>query len=139
MKYFDFLKNSTCTVLRGDEVIYSSGFTGIRPVLDIIHSGTDITGCTAVDKIVGKAAALLYVYAGVSCVYAEVMSYEGKRLLKENNIDTHFLNLTEKIINRRGDGICPMEETVLEIDDPSTALTALETKVKELKANERKN
>lgn len=50
---------------------------------DAVDGGkTNVKGCCAADKIVGKAAALLYVGLGVREVYASVMSRRGEETLK---------------------------------------------------------
>ena len=116
-----------CVVLDGQATV--SHLTGIRPVLEWIKEGKDLSGCAVADKIVGKAAALLFVLAKVGEVYAGVLSQAGKAVLEQANIPCCFGELTERIINRRGDDICPMEKTVSDIDDPKQAYRALSAKV----------
>jgi len=103
-------------------------------MLDWLIEGNALAGFSAADKIVGKAAALLFVHAGIANVYGEVMSEAGLAVLKRHNIPCTYGTLTPYIINRRGDGICPMEETVLQIDDPKQALAALLEKRRQLQA-----
>lgn len=110
----------------------TSESAGIRPMLDWIGKKTDLRGFEAADRIVGKAAAMLFVYAGVKKVYAEVLSRPGRRYLEENGVSVCWGTLTERIVNRRGDGLCPMEETVLDIADASEAYLALKAKAEEL-------
>ncbi len=118
------LDTHTCVLCNGDAV-YASQKTGISPMLDWLSDGADLRGCSAADKIVGKAAALLFVLAGVREVYGEIMSKAGLGVLRAHGIPCAYGTLTPYIINRRGDGMCPMEETVLTIDDPTAALDAL--------------
>ena len=125
--------NLTCRILRGETEVFSSEQNGIAPLISIIDGGLDVTGCTAYDKIVGKAAALLYVLMGVKCVHAGILSEAGESVLKANGIEVTGDTVVEKIINRTGDGICPMEMTVADINDPSLALTALKEKIRFLK------
>lgn len=130
----DFLTEKTTCVLAKGESVLTSESAGIRPMLDWIGEGRDLRGFSAADRIVGKAAAMLFVYAGITNVYAEVLSLPGKKYLEEHGITIGFGTLTERIINRRGDGLCPMEETVLNIDDASEAYKALKAKAEALKA-----
>lgn len=122
----------TCVILQDGEVIFRSSDRGIKPLLYIIESGIGVKGCKAFDRIVGKAAAMLYSYMGVAYVYAEVMSRPGLEVLKKHGIRAEYDALTDKIINRRGDGICPMERTVADIDSLESALVALQSKSREL-------
>ena len=125
---------NTCVLLRDNVPVYRSRARGIRPLLDAIDAGIDAHGLTAVDKIVGKAAAMLYLYMGVSRVYAEVMSDVARDALTARGVDCFCRVRTDKIVNRRGDDLCPMEKTVAEIDDPAAALDALRKKAAELAA-----
>ena len=118
------MQENTCVLCKGEQV-YASQKTGIAPMLDWLFEGVDLTGFSAADKIVGKAAALLFVLAGVTSVYGEVMSEGGLAVLQAHHIPCSYKTLTPYIINRKGDGICPMEQTVQQIDDPKTAYNAL--------------
>ena len=114
----------TCIVQRGDKVLTSTQ-RGIRPLLEWIAQGEDLRGGSAADKIVGKAAALQYARMGVREVYAGTLSESGLAALRAHGIRAEYSVLTERIVNRAGTGICPMEETVLAIDDPELAYGAL--------------
>ena len=52
----------TLVLVKGERVI-TSNQRGVAPLLALID--TDVTGFSAADKVVGKAAALLYVKLGV--------------------------------------------------------------------------
>ena len=80
------------------------------------------------------AAALLFLKAGINEVYGRVMSEGAKQLLEKNNVPCTFETLAEKIINRAGTDICPMEKTVENIDSPDTAFEALCDTLERLKA-----
>ena len=94
-------------------------------MLDWLSEGNELRGFSAADKIVGKAAALLFVLAEVSKVYGEVMSKAGLGVLRAHHIPCAYGTLTPYIVNRQGTGMCPMEETVQTIDDPKAAFDAL--------------
>lgn len=122
---------STCVLFKGDEVIESKE-RGIKPIMWLIAENKNLKGFHLADKIIGKAVALLAVYAGITNAFAEVMSKSAVEVLKKHNIDYSYKTLTDKIINREGTGICPMEETVQNIDDAATAYAALKTKLESL-------
>lgn len=105
---------------------------GIAPLLRLVQSGRDLNGFSAADKIVGKAAAVLFVKIGVKEVWSEVMSRAGRDFLVLHGIPAHCNMLADNIINRSGDGICPMEQTVIEISDVETAYRAMQKKLNEL-------
>lgn len=124
-------KNCSCVLCKGD-VVYESSETGIKPLVEFIRNGTQLSGFSAADKIVGKAAAMLYVKLKVKAVYGEVMSKSAVDVFKNHGIDCEFATLAENIINRKGDGLCPMETAVKDIDDVEDAYSALTAKLSEM-------
>lgn len=110
----------TCVLCKGDR-LYTATERGVKPLLSWLHDGTDLRDFAAADKVVGKAAALLYVLLGVRAVYAPVMSKAAFETLAKNGIDAHCDRTVKHIMNRAGTGLCPMEETVMDIDDPQKA------------------
>lgn len=121
----------TAVLCKGD-LTYTSMERGVKPLVAWIDSGIDLTGFSAADKIVGKAAAFLYVLLGVKGVYAQVISEAAIKVFAENGIDCQFDISVKNIINRAGTGICPMEETVENISSPFEALTAVKLKLTQL-------
>ena len=68
--------NYTCVLCKGEQ-IYTSTKSGVKPLLELLDSPGNFNGFSAADKIVGKAAAMLYVLLGVKEVYAQVLSRAG--------------------------------------------------------------
>lgn len=132
-KAIDFMKSGgyTCVLCKG-ETVYSSVQRGVKPLLDWIDSGLDLRGFSAADKVVGKAAAFLYVLLGVEEVYAPVMSEGAVSTLIKNGIQPTCDKTVGNIINRAGDGFCPMESAVGDIILPSEALIAIRAKLAEM-------
>ena len=102
---------------------------GVAPLLEFCDTGEDLSGFSAADRVVGKAAALLYVRLKVRAVYAEVLSKSAQAVLTRNGISCDGSTVVDSIMNRAGDGMCPMEMTVLHIDSPEEALAALREKI----------
>lgn len=112
-------------VLYKNEVIYTSTKRGIAPLLDWLTDGVDLRGFSAADKIIGKAAALLFIQCGVKEVYAPVMSERAAALFLKHGIPASCDTLVEAIINRAGTGICPMEQATTKIDNPAESVNVL--------------
>ena len=123
---------TTCVLVKEDKIILSKD-KGIAPILKLINAGENLENFSLADRIVGKAVAMLVVYSKIREVYAEVLSEKGEEVLKKHNIKYSYKTLTENIINRKGDDICPMEKTVSKIYDATLAYHALKKKVEELK------
>lgn len=121
----------TCVLSDGKDV-FSSRDRGVKPLVEIIGSGKNFHGYIAADKIVGRAAAFLYAYLGIWELYAEVISEKALQICKEYGITVEYGGTVEKIINRAGDDVCPMEKSVEGINDPQAALEAIKAKLKSL-------
>ncbi len=124
--------NYTCVLCRGD-ITYTATHRGIAPMLENLRDGVDLHGFSAADKVVGKAAAMLFALAGVAAVHAQVMSESAVAVLQAHGIACSWDILIEHIINRRGDGVCPMEATVMHIDNLQEAYHALLQKSAQMK------
>ncbi len=121
----------TCVVCRGEEE-YTAIERGVKPLLTWLDAGMDFQGASAADRVVGRATAFLYCLLGVKAVYARVMSYPAMEVLKAQGIGAFAGTCVEGIINRRGDGPCPFEAAVLEIQDPQEALCAIRGKMAQM-------
>lgn len=128
----------TC-VLRKNDMVYFSQERGVKPLLIWLDSDIDFNGYSAADKVVGKAAAMLYVLLGVSNVHAIVISVKAKEVLEKNGIGVTYDSLVERIHNRTNTGFCPMEEAVWEMEDLQEALQAVRDKVAALAVNKPDN
>ena len=114
----------TCVVLCETHT-YTSTQRGIAPLMQWLKEGVDMQGAYVADKVVGKAAAYLYVLLGVREVYAAVISRPALDVLQRYNIGIVYDMLVPAIRNRTDTGFCPMETTVLDIDDANEAYRVL--------------
>lgn len=122
-------------IYRDGVMLFSSRNNGIRPHLEAIESlGREaLRGTIMVDKIVGRAAALLILYAGASEVHCLTVSYGGKELLKESGVRLEFKRETPFINVQDGVIICPFERMVQGISDPSEAYEKIVAKIAEMR------
>ena len=114
----------TCVLCRG-ETVYQSEKKGVAPMMGFLDDGIDLCGFCAADRVVGRAAAFLFVLAGVRALYTEVISEGALQVLEDHQIPVTYKTRAPYIINRRGDGRCPMETAVEGIDDPEAAREAI--------------
>ena len=117
--------DNTC-VLCGGRVILTENRRGVRPLLDLVENDVDVAGFAAADKVVGKAAAFLYCLMGINCLYAKTLSQPALAVLQQAGIVIEYDQLVPAIQNRTGDGLCPMESAVWNIDDAHEALAAIQ-------------
>lgn len=120
----------TCILCKPD-LLLTSEKRGIVPLLEHLEAGR-LRDAFVADKIIGKAAAMLLILGGAKGVYGEVMSEKAKELLLAAGIETAFGSLTPHIINRKGDGLCPMEQAVLDLSDPKEVPAAIKAALQRL-------
>lgn len=108
-------------------------------MMEFITAGINLNGFSAADKIVGKAAAMLFVSVGVREVYACVMSEQAVKVFLKYGVQHSCDTLTQAIINRTGTGLCPMEQAVKDIENPSEAFDAVKPILDILKKKNKEN
>ena len=126
-------KGYTCVLQKGEDICFSFDH-GVKPLLAWIDEGRDFTGYGAADQVVGKAAALLYVLLGVRDLYGQVISDPAIQVLEDHGVAYAYDKRVPYIINRMKNGMCPMEQTVLDISDPKEAVTALKNRVMSMRS-----
>lgn len=118
-----------------DGSIVTDDGRGISPMMRLISEKKDLKGWSVADVIIGKATAMLFVKAGIRAVFGKVISKAAKEFLKIHGVICEYETLTEQIINRAGTGMCPMEQTVADIDDAEIGYSALCRKLAEMRKN----
>lgn len=113
----------TCALVGGGRAVTSTQ-RGVKPLLAWL--GGDHRGFAAADKVVGRAAAFLYVLLGVSSLYAAVLSEPALAVLRAHHIPVEYDTLAARIVDRTGTGLCPMESAVMGEDDPCRAREKIE-------------
>ena len=123
---------AACVVLRDGEIVRAETGRGVAPMIRLYEDGA-LQGAYVVDKIVGKAAAMLMTLGGVSGCYALTVSRAALDWFVGHGIPVEYEVCAEYIVNRTGDGMCPMEQTVKELTDATEALAALKHKIAQLR------
>ena len=121
-----------CVLLRAQKISHVERGRGISPLLRLYdRDPLQMRGGIVVDKVIGRAAAAIAVCGGASFVHAELMSEDAQIFLKENGIGSSFTILVPRILNRKRDGLCPLEQSVSGISDPVRALASLRKRIAE--------
>ena len=117
-------EGTTCVAVRNGETIITCE-RGVKPLLRWISEGRNFEGWSVADKVVGKAPALLYVQLKPTAVFATAMSEDARDILLARGIACGCDDLVPFIVNRAGDGQCPMDSCVAGISDPHEAERAI--------------
>ncbi len=120
-------------IIGKDDQTFTSQKRGIAPLLEVLESLPDLMkGADAADKVVGKSAAMLYLKGGIHRLHATIISEPALEILQRHQVQVSFTKRVPYIINRTGDGRCPMESLVLEVDDPEIAYGMLKDAVQRM-------
>ncbi len=122
---------ASCVIIRDGKIIYSELSRGIKPMISAYENGL-LSGSTVVDKVVGKAAAMVMALGKVKSCYALTASKGAISVFEEHGICVQCGNRVEYIVNRTGNGMCPMEESVQGVSDLNQALKCIKERLDEI-------
>ena len=124
--------DSTIAVVSVDDV-FTSHDRGVKPLLHLLTEKKGfLKGSSVADKVIGKAAALLMVLGEIKEVHTLIISEPAIKVFEKHSIPCYYDKKVERIVNRTGDGLCPMESLCLDIDDPQEALAKIKEKISKI-------
>jgi len=101
--------------------------SGVKPLLDALAEDPNaFADAIAMDRIVGRAAAAIYVVGKAARVLAPVMSEAAVRLLEEHGVASVADAVVPYIINRTRTGPCPMDAATAALTDPAEIVFAVQ-------------
>lgn len=127
---------STCVILKSDEIIYTSSFIGVKPLLVFMREPNvyEPSELVLVDKVIGKAALLLAAKIGITEIYTPVTSLAALAAAKEHNISLQATEVVPFIENRDKTGMCPIEMSVINTKNLDEAFDNINETIKVLMA-----
>ena len=112
-------------VVKDGQVLAARHGAGLAPLYWTVKElGERLQGARVADRVVGRAAALLLLYAGVAAAFGELMSQSAHALLTQKDLPHAWGKLVSGIFTPNGDP-CPMETLVADTDDPVEAFRRL--------------
>lgn len=94
-------------------LVHATRKYGVIGLVEAIENyGVELSGAAAADRIVGRAAAMLCLYANIAAVYAEVISRKALNVLSEKNVKVEYETLVPEILNRMKNDVCPFEKLI---------------------------
>lgn len=124
----------SCVIVKDEEIIHTADGRGVSPLITMLDTSPELLKYSlVVDRIIGKAAAMVLVCGGAQAAYGLTMSRAAEGYLLSHGIGAQYDNLIETITNRAGDGVCPLERSVFDIDDANEGLARLRETMAELK------
>lgn len=127
-------RRAECAIVKMGMVESRRG-RGVMPLLDFYdQKAGKFAGAVVVDKVIGRAAAMIAIRGGARAVYGEIMSEDALELLEKHGVAADYGQLVPRILNAKRDGLCPLEQAVEGIEDPARALKALRRRIAQLRA-----
>ena len=124
---------STIAVFSNGEV-FTSQERGVKPLLHLLTEKKGfLKGASVADKVIGKAAALLMVLGEIKEVHTLIISEPAIKVFEKYNIPCYYDKKVDRIINRTGDGLCPMETLCLDVEEPKEAFQKITDFIKTMK------
>lgn len=108
---------------------------GVADLLSLLRREPDfLDGAQVADKVVGKAAAAIMIEGKVSEIYTDLVSSPAVELLEKHGISVTFDEEVPVIINRKKDGMCPLEALSKDL----TSTSEIVEQIKEFFKNKQK-
>ena len=117
---------ASCILLKDGKIKATETGRGIAPLLKIHDNcSAGMSGGILVDKVIGKAAAMIAIHGKVAAIHTELISEPALEILQKHGISVTYEKCVPQILNRTRDDLCPMEKRVAQVNDPDEALKLL--------------
>lgn len=123
------LENNAALVYCNEDEVNTSHIRGVLNLVMMVKENRSMKGFYCADKVVGKAAAFMYAILKPRELYAFVLSEKAREVLDKYGIKYFYGEKVPAIINRKGDGFCPMETATENAATPLEAFSLLEKKL----------
>ena len=128
--------NLTLMVVQNDSMVYSSRDEGLLPLIDAIESGKGyLRNALVFDKVVGRAAALLFCHGKSRHVFADLMSVRALEIFDIYGIKYVYDLLVPHILNVDSTDLCPFEKLVEDVSDPEVGYRLISKELRLMQNN----
>lgn len=114
-------RDQACILLKNGELIYEDTGLGVKPLRKLRQqnfSKAPNDKLVLIDKVIGKGALMLAELIGVDEIFTPLTSEAALNYSKKCNIPIHSLEIVPFIENRDRTGMCPIENSVKDTNDP---------------------
>ncbi len=113
-------EGTSCAVIQNGKIVKTLDGRGISPLVALYENEPELLrGAAVADRIIGKAAAMALVLGGAKTVWGDTMSVTAYEYLTRHGVEALARERVPFIVNRAGDGCCPIERSVMDIDEPT--------------------
>ncbi len=120
----DILKQTNCScAIRKEGTIHTFTKPGIADLHDIYKNNPAMLNeADVADKAVGKAAAAIMALGKIKRLFAGIISIPACDMLQNAGVEVECGKKVEFIMNRKKDGICPLEKLASNATTPEEVL-----------------
>ena len=133
-------KEAACLIYSGEQLLHHSQSIGVKPLLEFMEkypNGYEKEDLLLIDKVIGKAALLLSVLLGMKTIHTPVASRAAVEAAKTHGVTLYAETVVPYIMNREKNGMCPLEKSVLDTNDPQEALQNIREAIRILMAEKK--
>lgn len=124
-------------VFKDQKRIFISDKLGVLPAYLLYKKGYEFTKGTLIkDKVTGRGSALLLSNTGCKKIQTNLISTSALEILESKKIEVEYKEIVPYIINRTGDGKCPVEILTEDIENLDEALPLIENFLKKIWGDE---
>lgn len=132
----ELLKQYTCVIYDKEKIVFTSTKKGVAPMIDFYNQDDFVKkNYKVIDRIMGKGAVLLAILIGAIEIETPFISKPALKLAKKYDLKVTYTVLVDKINNRTDTGQCPIESSVLNIDNIEVGYETILNTLIELKKN----
>lgn len=107
-------------IIKDNKILYSSSEKGMKPLIEAVHwvGLKRLAKSTVVDRVTGRAAALIISYFMAKEVFTYLLSDTAADVLEYHGVKYSYIERVHSIKNVKGKDLCPFEKMTLEIKEP---------------------
>lgn len=105
-------------IVKDGRVIFSGDGKGVKPIYTALNELKDeLRGSSVADKVIGKAAAMIYEHAAIKELSTKLISENAINVLEKTSIIYEYEKSVPYIKNRDQSGMCPVETLSLKVNN----------------------
>ena len=132
---FEHYPNKTIVIYKDKQVVFTSEEKGVRPMMVYMDTyGPSEEPLTVIDRIVGRGAVILALLINAKTIKTPLISESAMELAEHHGLTVEAEKVVPYIINRQGDGRCPIESAVLGMTDVDEGYAAIKAAIAKLMA-----
>ena len=121
-------KGFALSVVKDGNTILQSKTPGVSALVTAIERDRQVfRGASAADKVIGRAAAMLFVYSEVKCIFTLLASQDAIVTLERFGVPFECEKTVARILNRNQTSTCPFESLIQDVENPQNAFEKLKT------------